>query len=137
MVGAATNERAPRAPVFLMADLDSECGPAKVKLRNVSSGGALVEGADLPRLGMDVIFARNGVTVTGMIVWRDGKFAGVRFDAPVDVERILRTINRPAPIAENAEAYRRPGFRSQPLTIAEQEWGRRMTSGRELDRDKR
>lgn len=115
-------DRAPRAPVFLMATIESGGAVAKVKLRNISSGGALVEGADIPDEGVAVQFRRNGVSTGGTIAWRDGRFAGIRFDDAVETEQVLRTINRPRDVQPDAEAYRRPGFRVRRLTDAERAW---------------
>jgi len=71
--------------MFVMASLAAREGSAPVKVRNLSSTGALVEGGVLPSPGEPVSLLRGALRVDGNVVWcRSGK-AGLRFDAVVNV----------------------------------------------------
>lgn len=120
--------RAPRAPVYLMAKLESAAGEIDVKLRNISAYGALVQAPTVPSRGNEVILRRNGIVTHGIVVWSDRSFAGIRFNRPLKPDRLLRTINRPAPVEVDPEEYRRPGFHVRALSEAEREWALRFTS---------
>lgn len=74
-----------RTNMFVLATLSSASATGQVKIRNMSSHGALVEGPVLPALGEPLHLSRGKLSVKGQIVWcRAGK-AGVRFNAPVEV----------------------------------------------------
>ena len=82
-----------RDSMFLMADLAiAGGGPAtRVKVRNLSAGGMMVEGAMRVQRGQQVaVELRNIGPVAGTIVWvRGGKF-GVAFAEEID-PRLART----------------------------------------------
>lgn len=111
---------------MLLASLESQShGPTDVRLRNVSSGGALVEGAEIPPEGSALVFSRNGVHAEAQVVWRAGRLAGLRFEAPIDVDKVLRTIAVPAAApAPPPQQFHRPGFRVHRLSAMEREWCR-------------
>lgn len=68
-----------------MATISAASGSGPVKVRNLSSSGALIEGAVLPSPGVPVRLSRGSLTVTGEIVWhRDGR-AGLHFEASIVV----------------------------------------------------
>jgi len=76
---------ATRTNLFVMAAIFAGLGSEPVKVRNLSSDGALIEGAALPQPGTQVRLCRADLNVEGEIVWcRDGR-AGLRFNAPVAV----------------------------------------------------
>lgn len=75
----------PRTNMFVMASLVTSTARETVKVRNMSSGGARVEGTSLPAPGMPCLLHRGDLSLEGTIVWaRDGK-AGIRFERPADV----------------------------------------------------
>ena len=74
-----------RTNLFVMAAIFAGLGSEPVKVRNLSSNGALVEGASLPQPGTHVRLCRADLNVEGEIVWcRDGR-AGLRFNSAVAV----------------------------------------------------
>src|ERR1700741_2918231 len=84
------NRRSDRSPVLLSAKISVDGADVAVILRNLSSEGALMEGADLPAEGATTKFKRHELCVKGRIVWVEGRFAGVAFDRPLEREELLR-----------------------------------------------
>lgn len=76
-----------RANVFLSGVLHAVGGAFPVRIRNLSSEGALAEGADLPDEGNAVRLQRGPFTVGARVVWRKEKSCGLRFSAPIPVEQ--------------------------------------------------
>ena len=102
--------------MLLTATIDVGGGLLPVKLRNLSEQGALIEGAPLPPEGSATVFERKDMRVPGRIVWVQGKYAGVAFDAPLNREEVLRHIPAPEPKRQPAIEFRRPGFTCRPLS---------------------
>ncbi len=74
-----------RTNLFVMAVIFAGLGSEPVKVRNLSSSGALVEGTSLPQPGTQVRLCRADLNVEGEIVWcKDGR-AGLRFNSAVAV----------------------------------------------------
>jgi len=71
--------------MFVMASLAARDGSGPVKVRNLSSSGALVEGGVLPSPGEAVSLLRGALRIDGNVVWCRGGKAGLRFDAAVNV----------------------------------------------------
>jgi len=108
------NRRSRRSQVLLAATLEVAAGEQKVKLRNLSTEGALVEGEGLPGEGCEVLFRRNELCAPGRIVWMDGRFAGIAFGTRLDTEQVLRHV--PVPRARIQPKNWRPGFSSRQLS---------------------
>ena len=119
------NRRSGRSPVLLSATIDVFGGDVRVVLRNLSSEGALIEGADLPPEGATTTFCRNDLSVRGRIAWVEGRFAGLAFERPLDREELLRHVPKPKQRVE--QQFRRPGLACRPLSEADrkmvQMWG--------------
>lgn len=74
-----------RTSLFVMATLYANSGSWPVRVRDLSSAGALVEGAILPPEGTSIRLNRGTLSVVGEIIWcRDGR-AGLRFDSNLSV----------------------------------------------------
>ncbi len=69
------------------------CGTAHdhlCRIRNFSEGGMMIETLAPIAPGVPVsVEPRGGERFVGKAVWREGERAGVQFDAPIDVERVL------------------------------------------------
>lgn len=78
-------QREPRTNVFVMAAIYSDAGSAPVKVRNVSSGGALIEGAVVPPPGSQVRLCRGSNSITSKVAWSEAGRAGLRFESAVSV----------------------------------------------------
>ena len=103
-----------------------------VKLRNLSTEGALIEGDQLPGVGSDVLFHKNELHLSGHVAWMAGRRAGVAFDAMLDPDAVMRHIPNPRPRAKLD--FRRPRIKSGALPAGERKvaedwiWGTPIAS---------
>jgi hypothetical protein len=111
------NRRARRANVLLAASIETSGAALSVKLRNLSTEGALVEGDELPVEGSEVLFRRNELSVKSRVAWVHGKHAGVAFRRPIAQEDVLRNI--PKPRQRVPVDYRRPALATRAMTAEE------------------
>jgi len=74
-----------RSNVFLTAALETGAGSAPVRIRNLSSVGALVDGTSLPPVGAKVSLLRGHLSASGEIVWQEKTNCGIRFDHAINV----------------------------------------------------
>lgn len=79
----------PRSNMFLAAVLAAGGTPVPVKIRNMSSTGALVEGAILPEAGSSVRLIRGSMTVAGQVAWSGEGRCGLRFSSLVSIREWL------------------------------------------------
>ncbi|WP_283938148.1 PilZ domain-containing protein [Sphingomonas brevis] len=105
---ASQNRKNRRSNVLMSASLELSGTSLPVKLRNLSSEGALVEGEKLPVEGASLLFRKGDLSVAGTIAWVKGRQAGVSFTQRLDPEQLLRHV--PAPRARVTPAFRRPGL---------------------------
>ena len=71
--------------MFVLATMTAATFSGPIKIRNMSPGGALIEGNALPRIGEQVCLRRGDLAVAGRVVWREAGKAGLRFDDDVQV----------------------------------------------------
>lgn len=110
----ARQSRAHRASVLLTATLEFDGAAIRLRLRNLSERGALVEADDLPCEGSSCWFQRKELRLKSRVVWVQGRFAGVAFDRQLNRREVLRNIRKPQPKAQ--PPFRRPGLTCRPLT---------------------
>jgi len=79
------SRRAPRTNMFVIADLASTTASGKVKIRNMSASGAMIEGPALPPSSAHCRIRRGGLELEGEVVWVAGNRAGIRFDGTAHV----------------------------------------------------
>ena len=108
------NRRSRRSQVLLTAELVHAGACLPVKVRNLSSDGALVESDKLPLEGTSVEFRRNDLSASGRVVWVNGHHAGVAFDTKLNPEQVLRHIPEPRPRVQ-PRPYR-PGILPRKMT---------------------
>ena len=108
------NRRSRRSQVLLTAELEHAGACLSVKLRNLSSEGALIESDRLPIEGTPVEFRRNELSASGRVVWVNGRHAGVAFDTKLNPEQVLRHIPEPRPRVQ-PRPYR-PGILPRKMT---------------------
>jgi hypothetical protein len=65
--------------------LQSDTGSAAVRVRNVSALGALLQGKALPPIGTDVRLTKGDLSAFGVLTWKRGDQAGLRFVGNADV----------------------------------------------------
>lgn len=76
----------PRTSIFLAAALYCDGASSPVKIRNISTSGALVEGSSLPDAGALVQLVRGGLIVHGLVSWSTGARCGLKFSGCIDVQ---------------------------------------------------
>lgn len=111
------NRRSKRSNVLMSASVESGGPAVAVKLRNLSSEGALVEAKGLPDVGAVVLFRKNELALPGRIVWIEGAKAGIAFDSKLPKEDVLRHVPTPRP--RHKLDFRRPGLKNAALTPGE------------------
>jgi len=82
---AVENRSEGRSNVFLTAMLEGGGASAPVRIRNISAGGALVDGRTLPPLGTLVTLSRGRLFAAGRLAWAGEGQAGLNFDEQIDV----------------------------------------------------
>ena len=111
------NRQSKRSNVLLAATIETSGTIIPVKLRNLSTEGALIQGDQLPLEGSEIIFRRNDLSLTGRLAWVHEKHAGIAFTRAIAQEDVLRNIPRPRPRVP-AE-FRRPALAHRELTADE------------------
>ena len=111
------NRRSRRSNVLLAASIELSGAVVPVKLRNLSTEGALVEGDNLPVEGSEVLFRRNDLSVTSRLAWVHENQAGVAFNRPIAPEDVLRNI--PKPRSRAPLNFRRPALACRTLSADE------------------
>jgi hypothetical protein len=107
----AEGRRRERMRVLLAARLSTTCHDRPVKIRDISSEGAMIEGDAVPSEGTDVILQRGPIEVFATVVWSDGRQCGLEFESVLEEEDFLTLLNPPLP-APTIEA---PAKRYSPL----------------------
>ena len=84
---AADNRRVAQR-TFLMLAATARCGGQSlpIRIRNVSETGALIEGADLPVAGEEILLSRGETEIDAIVAWASGSRRGVHFSRPVAVD---------------------------------------------------
>ena len=76
--------RSSRVRIELPAYAQTVSGRKDVRLLNLSTTGAMLEGPSLPAAGLDVVIKCGGTDAFGVVIWlRDGR-CGIDFDGPLD-----------------------------------------------------
>jgi len=119
--GNTQNRRSRRSHLLMAATLEVSGRAVSVKLRNLSSEGAQVEGDQLPVEGTELLFRKGELAVPGRIIWTKGKHAGIRFAHELETQAVLNHIAAPRPRIE--PGFRRPGLASRELTAQERKLG--------------
>ena len=110
---AGSKRSAKRARVLLAAKLQTSFGEIEARLRDLSRKGALVECAQLPDVGSEVIFVRGETVVSARVAWAAGNRVGLEFDHMIDEHELLVHIGKPSkgpPPPAYRQSYRRPGL---------------------------
>ena len=117
--------QSPRATVLLAAAVGGARLPNAVKLRNLSTTGALIEGEALPNKGSRMLVGFRGRSLRCRVIWVRGGRGGIRFEEPVLFA--AAQARRSRPMGQPALASRRPGLKCVPLKasdkLALERWG--------------
>jgi len=88
---AVKSERAPRQCLILRGELHWRYGTMPVRLRNISTDGAMLEATqDLEPPAEVVLEMADGLAVQGEVRWCRSKQIGMHFDNPFDLEALAR-----------------------------------------------
>jgi len=96
--------RSPRKNLLLSAIIEAGALKAPVRIRNLSEGGAMLDGAALPDVGSAMMLRRLEVEIGGSVVWRVAGRCGVVFDGKVSVDDWVAGIRRPPRVAVAGQA---------------------------------
>ena len=83
---ANTVLRPPRKNLLLAATIEAGALKAPVRIRNLSEGGAMLDGAALPDVGAALMLRRMEVEIGASVIWRMSGRCGVVFDGKVSVD---------------------------------------------------
>lgn len=100
----------PRQLMILSARLSTVTNDYPVRIRDLSSGGARIEGAELPMVGTDVMLKRGEADVFGTIAWISGNQAGLEFEDALDDDMLDAFTTAPEMVPAAQPDTRRPGF---------------------------
>lgn len=78
-----------RARVLLAAKLQTSFGEVDARLRDLSRKGALVECAQIPSVGSEVIFVRGSTVVPARVAWAGARRVGLEFHHMIDEQEVL------------------------------------------------
>ncbi len=75
----------PRTSLFVMATLYAGSQSSPVMVRDLSPGGALIEGGVIPASGTSIRLCRGALKIAGEVMWCRGRRAGLRFGSGLQV----------------------------------------------------
>lgn len=109
--GADCRRQWPRQLMLLSARLITVTSDRAIRIRDLSPGGARIEGNDIPPVDTDVLIKRGSFEAFGTIAWNSGGQAGVEFETPLD-EEAYEALQQPRhpELEPERETSRRPGF---------------------------
>jgi hypothetical protein len=117
------NRRSRRSPVLLAASIELGGAMHDVKLRNLSSDGALVEGAENVPEYANIVFCRKDLRVAARVAWVQGKYAGIAFDKALEPAEVLRHVpRREAKPSLPPQLFPRPAVSRHQLSPVERRW---------------
>lgn len=77
---------------MLAAIVEHQGARIDVFVRDVSTGGAMVEGRGLPAPAERIVLVRGAMRLDGAVVWRVANRAGLRFDGQILVADMMRRV---------------------------------------------
>jgi hypothetical protein len=116
------NRRSRRSPVLLAATVELGGAVHDVKLRNLSSDGALIDGGETLPEGAAVTFCRKDLRVRARVAWVQGNHAGLAFDTPLEPGEVLRHIPRRESKPLPPQLFARPAVSRHHLSAGERQW---------------
>ena len=124
------NRKTNRSNVLFTASLELSGASVPVKMRNLSSNGALVEGENLPIEGSELLFRKGDLAIKGRVVWTSERYAGIAFQRPLAPAQMMRHIPTPRPRVQ--PRFHRPGLRT-PLSAEEQRYAEQWIWSKPID----
>jgi hypothetical protein len=71
--------------MFIMAEISASSVSGPVKICNLSTQGALIEGARLPAADEALELRKGDILAAARVVWTEGGKAGLKFHPPISV----------------------------------------------------
>jgi hypothetical protein len=132
--GKGERRDGPRYRVLLVATLVTTTDEQPIKIRDISTWGAMVEGGKLFSKGTDLILKRGSTELFARVTWNNGRRCGLLFDDALSHSELTDFIKQSAKAEpEKQETFRRSGIAPEPLTPEQWElikaWGH--TAGRD------
>jgi len=81
-----------RSRVLLKAHLEAETGQQDVRIRDISTNGALVEASIPPAVGKDIQLSCGDSSMKGRVAWVDGSWFGVEFLGPIETPTLADAV---------------------------------------------
>lgn len=82
--------RSSREAVMLAGSAFGIARSRSVIISDLSSGGAQLEGRDLPTVGEDLVIVAGPLDTMATTIWRTAEKSGVRFDAELSDQTLAR-----------------------------------------------
>ncbi|MFM5883778.1 MAG: PilZ domain-containing protein [Novosphingobium sp.] len=111
-IGDSGQRQIARDSLFVMAELriDGQPGDHRVRVRNLSAGGLMAEGAQNVRRGQMVwVNVRNIGWVEGSIAWVQDSRCGIAFRDEIDP----LVVRAPLPVGESTPRFVKPPLGAQ------------------------
>jgi hypothetical protein len=98
--GAATPNagvaRAARTNLLLSATIEAGALKAPVRIRNMSTSGALIDGAALPPVGATLVLRRLDLAIGATVMWQQPGRCGISFSGTISVQEWVAGVVKPA-----------------------------------------
>ena len=113
--------RIQRYRVLFNAELVTTSDEQPVRVRDISLGGAMLEGRAPIATGKDVILRRGTIELFARICWTRGTECGIQFDDTLTQAEMLAFLHEPAkPPVVLPEPFRSPTLQSHAAVPTEQ-----------------
>ena len=90
---ATNRKREPkRSRTILLGNLEGTAGLQEVRIRDVSTNGALVETSTQLSVDEEIQLSCGDTSMTGRVAWVDGSWSGVEFHTPLSVSILADTV---------------------------------------------
>ena len=81
-----------RASLSVPVTLETSGHVLSARLRNLSEGGAMIEGARNLTVGEPVLISCGSLEARGIVAWEQDNCCGIRFDVPFEESQIARQL---------------------------------------------
>lgn len=95
MEAAGFTSREPRKNLMLAAQIAAGDVCAPVRIRNLSAGGAMIEGAALPDPGSRFVLRRLNLQINATAVWTKAGRCGVKLAGRIDIDEWVAGVHNP------------------------------------------
>lgn len=118
--------------MFLAGKLEIGETSIPVRIRNLSSRGALIDGAALPSVGTKLRLLRGDLAAKGQVTWQANEQAGIEFDGSIDVgtwlarvghrgqervDSVVAALRHSEPVTDDRKRTRRQSLRQISKTL--------------------